>query len=169
MKKTFLLIFMMIAVSATASAQKFALIDMEYIMNKIPAYQSATQQLEESTKTWQAEVEKVMQEVKSLYDKYQAESASLSESQRTSRENEIIEKEKQANELRKKYFGQEGELAKKTQSLMKPIQDAVYNAVKEIATQHGYSAVVDRASASSVIFASPDIDISDQVLRKLGY
>ena len=162
MKKSLLILFTLFAVSITAGAQKFALIDMEYILENIPAYERASRQ-------WQSEVEKISEEAKTLYKNYQSQIASLSETQRGKKEEEIVAKEKSAAELRRKYFGPEGELYKKRESLMQPIQDEIYNAVKEIATQNGYAVVVDRASASSIIFASPSIDVSNEVLAKLGY
>lgn len=169
MRKPVLLIVLMCAVALTASAQRFALIDMEYILKNIPAYERATEQLNQSSKKWQSEVETLAQEAQNLYKSYQSESVFLSEEQKTEKENAVVAKEKEAGELRKKYFGPEGELYKRRESLMKPIQDEVYNAVKEISEQKGYSVVVDRASASTIIFASPRIDISNEVLAKLGY
>lgn len=169
MKKSVILLGLMMAVSITASAQKFALIDMEYILKNIPAYERATEQLNQSSMKWQSEVEAVTQEAQNMYKNYQSEAVFLSDEQKTERENAIIEKEKQAAELRRNYFGPEGELFKKRESLMQPIQDEIYNAVKEISDEKGYSVVVDRASASTIIFASPRIDISNEVLAKLGY
>ena len=163
MKKSLLILFTLFAVSITAGAQKFALIDMEYILENIPAYERANEQLEQASRQWQSEVEKISEEAKTLYKNYQ------SQTQRGKKEEEIVAKEKSAAELRRKYFGPEGELYKKRESLMQPIQDEIYNAVKEIATQNGYAVVVDRASASSIIFASPSIDVSNEVLAKLGY
>ncbi len=169
MRKSLLLMFLLFAVGMTASAQKFALIDTEYILKNIPAYQSANNELNEASKQWQNEVEKLSQEAKTLFDNYQSATKTLSEAQKTKKEEEIVAKEKSAAELRRKYFGPEGELFKKRESLMQPIQDEIYEAVKEIATQKGYAVVVDRASASSIIFASPSIDISNEILAKLGY
>ena len=169
MKKSLLILFTLFAVSITANAQKFALIDMEYILENIPAYERANEQLEQASRQWQSEGEKISEEAKTLYKNYQSQIASLSETQRGKKEEEIVAKEKSAAELRRKYFGPEGELYKKRESLMQPIQDEIYNAVKEIATQNGYAVVVDRASASSIIFASPSIDVSNEVLAKLGY
>ena len=169
MKKNLLIMFLLFAAGMTANAQKFALIDMEYILKNIPAYQRANNELNQVSKQWQGEVEKLGKEAKSLYDSYQSSVKTLSEAQRTKREEEIVAKEKSAAELRRKYFGPEGELFKKREALMQPIQDEIYEAVKEIATQRGYAAVIDRASASSIIFASPNIDISNEVLVKLGY
>lgn len=169
MKKSVLFIICMFAMGFTANAQKFALIDMEYILKNIPAYERANEQLNQSSMKWQSEVEKVAEEAQTLYKNYQSESVFLSEEQKTKKEEEIIAKEKEASELRRKYFGPEGELFKKRESLMKPIQDEIYNAVKEISELKGYSAVVDRASAVSIIYATPRIDISNEVLSRLGY
>ncbi len=155
--------------STTLYAQKFALIDTEYILEKIPAYQRANEQLSQDSKQWQSEVEKVTQEAKVLFDNYQATSKELSEEQKLQKEEEIVAKEKEAAELRRNYFGPEGSLYKEQERLMQPIQNSIYNAVKEISIEQGYTVVVDRASATSIIFASPTIDISDEVLAKLGY
>ena len=168
MRKSFLLL-MFAFVALSANAQKFALIDMEYIMEQIPAYQKATEQLDQSSRVWQAELERIADEAKSLYEKYQKEAKNLTEAQRTQREEAIINKEKEVAELRRKYFGPEGEMAQKEEALIAPIQNQIYEAVKQISQQRGYDAVIDRASATSVIFASPRIDISNEVLSKLGY
>jgi outer membrane protein len=152
-----------------AQAQKFALIDMEYILKNIPAYEMANEQLNTISKKWQTEVEALQQDAQNMYKTYQAEIVFLSPEMKTKRETEIVTKEQEAQELKRKYFGSDGELFKKRESLIKPIQDEIYNAVKDIATAKGYAAVVDRASAMSIIFASPQIDISNEVLAKLGY
>lgn len=169
MRKSVLLMILLFATGITASAQKFALMDMEYILKNIPAYERANEQLSQVSKTWQGEVEKVAQEAQTLYKNYQAQAGSLSEEQKGKREDAIVAKEKEAAELRRKYFGPEGELVKQRESLMQPIQDEIYEVVKEISEQEGYAVVVDRASAASIIFASPRIDISNEVLAKLGY
>lgn len=169
MKKSLFILLMLFVVGASANAQKFALIDMEYILGNIPAYERANEQLEQVSKQWQGEIEKIAEEAKAMYKNYQSQIASLSEVQRGKKEEEIVAKEKSAADLRRKYFGPEGELNKKRESLLQPIQDKIYNVVKEIATQRGYAVVLDRASASSIIFASPNIDISNEVLAKLGY
>jgi outer membrane protein len=164
-----LLMILLVAVSANAMAQKFALVDMEYILKNVPAYERANEQLNQVSKKWQAEVDALTTEAQSLYKNYQSEAVFLSEEQKTKSEDNIIAKEKEAAELKKKYFGPEGELYKKRESLMAPIQDEIYNAVKEISDQKGYSMVLDRASDAGIIFASPKIDISNEVLAKLGY
>ena len=169
MKKA-ILSFLFFAVCAfTAGAQKFALIDMEYILKNIPAYEQANTQLNQASQHYQSEVEAKAKEAETLYKEYQRASASLSAAQKTQREEAIVAKEKEAAELRKKYFGPEGEMAKKQEALIAPIQDRIYEAVKQISEQRGYAAVVDRGSAQSIIFASPSIDISNEVLSRLGY
>ena len=169
MKKTLLFIGLFFALTLGGFAQRYALVDMEYILQNIPSYESANQELEKASEIWQSEVEEVQKEVQDMYKKFQADLPNLKVEDKTSRENAIVAKEKEIQQLRNKYFGAEGEMFKRRQSLIDPIHDAVYNAVKEIALSDGYQAVIDRASATSMIFASPDIDISDQVLAKLGY
>lgn len=153
----------------TASAQKYALIDMEYIMSNIPAYERASEQLNQTSKKFQAEVEAVDQQAKTLYKNYQNEAAFLSEGQKKDREQAIVDKEKEAAELKKKYFGPQGELYKKRIALLEPIQDEIYNAVKAVAQLRGYQLVLDRSADNGIIFASPSIDISAEVLSRLGY
>lgn len=169
MKKNLLITALLCLFGFTANAQKFALIDMEYILKSIPAYERANEQLNQISKKWQSEVEAIALEAQTLYKNYQSEAVFLSEEQKTKKEEEIVAKEKEAQELKRKYFGPEGELYKKRESLMAPIQDEIYTAVKEISDTKGYTVVVDRASASSIIYASPKIDISNEVLVKLGY
>jgi outer membrane protein len=169
MRNAVLVIMMLFGLSLTANAQRYALIDMEYILKNIPAYERASEQLNQSAKKWQSEVETISNDAQTMYKSYQSESVFLSDEQKTKREEAIVAREKEASELRRKYFGPEGELVKKRESLMQPIQDEVYNAVKEISEAKGYSLVIDRASATSIIFASPRIDISNEVLTKLGY
>lgn len=150
-------------------AQKFALVDMEYVLKNIPAYERANEQLNQVSKKWQAEVEALNAEATTMCKNYQNEVVFLSQEQKKARQEQIMKKEKAAGELKRKYFGPEGELFKKRESLMTPIQEEIYNAVRDISESHGYSLVVDRASNSGIIFGSPKIDISNEVLRKLGY
>ena len=159
----------MAVAAVTANAQKFALMDMEYILKNIPAYERANEQLNQVSKKWQAEVDALTSEAQTLYKNYQSEAVFLSEEQKTQREEAVVAKEKEAAELKRKYFGPEGELYKKRESLMSPIQDEIYNAVKDISEQKGYSLILDRASDAGIIFASPKVDISNEVLTKLGY
>lgn len=168
MKKIFLVIVVAMTAMA-ANAQKFALLDMEYILKNIPAYERANEQLNQVSKKWQAEVEAINTEAQTMYKNYQNESAFLSKEQKKAKQDAIMKKEQEASELKRKYFGPEGELYKKRSSLMGPIQDEIYNVVKDIADLRGYQLVLDRASDSGIIFGSPKIDISDEVLSKLGY
>ena len=168
MKKFFVLLFVLCS-GLQIQAQKFALVDMEYILSNIPAYERANEQLNQTSKAWQNEIEALSEKAQTLYKNYQNESVFLSEAQKKEREDEIVAKEKEASELKKKYFGPEGELFKKRQSLIEPIQDEIYNAVKSISNSKGFKLVLDRASDASIIFASPSIDISNEVLSKLGY
>lgn len=153
----------------TAQAQRFALIDMEFILKHIPAYEEANRQMETLSKQWQSEIDAKSNEAKALYEAYQQNAATLTDAQRTAKEEAVVAKEKEAAELRQKYFGPQGEMMKKQRELIGPIQDNIYNAVKDIALEEDYDAVIDRASAQSMIFASPRIDISNEVLTRLGY
>ena len=154
----------------SGSAQKFALIDMEYILRNVPAYERANEQLNQVSKKWQAEVEALNTEASTMYKNYQNEVVFLSQEQKKKKQEAIVAKEKQASDLKRKYFGPEGELFKKRTSLITPIQDEIYNAVKDIADQRGYSLVIDRSSNSAgIIYGSPKVAISNEVLQKLGY
>lgn len=169
MKK--LIALCLVAVFAiTAHAQKFALLDMEYVLSNVPAYERANEQLNQVSKKWQAEVEALNTEAATMYKNYQNEVVFLSQEQKKKKQEAIMTKEKQAADLKRKYFGPEGELFKKRTSLITPIQDEIYNAVKDIADQRGYSLIIDRSSSTSgIIYGSPKVDISNEVLQKLGY
>lgn len=169
MKKILIALALFSAGFIPAIAQKFALVDMEYVLRRIPAYERANEQLNQVSKKWQAEVDALTEEAQNLYKTYQNEAVFLSAAQKTAREEEIVAKEKEAAELKKTYFGPEGELYKKRESLMAPIQDEIYNALKTISDAKGYSLILDRASDEGIIFASPKIDISNELLTKLGY
>ena len=169
MKRFFMIALLAVIATAGVQAQKFALIDMEYILKNIPAYERANEQMSQQSKRWQSEVDELESEARELYKKYQSESAFLSDEQRLAREEEIISKEKAASELKRLYFGPNGELFKKSESLIAPIQDEIYNAVKEVCEIKKYTMVIDRASAASIIYATPKVDISNEVLSKLGY
>ncbi|MDR1402441.1 MAG: OmpH family outer membrane protein [Tannerellaceae bacterium] len=169
MKKIIALCSFLFICSFAGVAQKFALIDMEYILKNIPAYEMTNEQLSQISRKWQNEVEAIQQEAQNMYKTYQSDLVFLSAEMKSKREEEIIKKEQEAQDLKRKYFGADGELVKKRESLMKPIQDEIYNATKEISEDKGYQLIVDRASAMSIIFASPKIDVSNEVLLKLGY
>jgi outer membrane protein len=169
MKKLIFTICMLAGITFAGNAQKFAMVDMEYIMKNIPAYETANEQLTQISKKWQSEVDIQMQEVQKMYKNYQTELVFLSEDMKVKREEEIVAKEKAAQELKRTYFGTEGELFKKRQSLMKPIQDEVYTAIQEISKEKDFSLIFDKSSSMNIIFTSPKLDISDLVLQKLGY
>lgn len=169
MKKTILTLILALSGFFAMSAQKFALIDMEYILKNIPSYEMANEQLNQVSQRWEKEVNELSKEAETMYKNYQSEMVFLTDDQKKKREEEIVLKEKEVTETRYKYFGPEGELYKKRQSLMKPIQDDVYNAVKAVAEEKGYQTIFDRASSQSIVFASPKIDVSNDVLAKLGY
>jgi len=161
-------LFMLLAASPV-KAQKFALVDMDYILKNIPAYERANEQLSQVSRKWQAEVDALSTEAQTMYKNYQNEVVFLSAEQKKARQDAIMQKEKESAELKRKYFGPDGELFKKRTSLMTSIQDEVYNAVKDIADLRGYQLVLDRANDAGIIFGSPKIDISNEVLQKLGY
>ncbi len=169
MKKTLLSLIILLGAVLGASAQKFALIDMDYILRNVPAYEMANEQLNQVSLRWEKEVTELSKEAETLYRNYQSERVFLTDDQKKKREEEIVAKEKEVTDLKYKYFGPEGELFKKRQSLIKPIQEEVYNAVKKVAEEKGYQVIFDRASSAGIIFASPRIDVSNEVLAKLGY
>lgn len=169
MKKILFTCVIALMACVNAFAQKYALIDMDYILKQIPQYEMANEQLEQASKVWQAEVEALSAEADQLYKQYQADMVYLTKEQQTERENAILAKEKEVQDLRLRYFGPDGELYQKRNSLVGHIQDDIYEAVKEIAEKNNFSMVIDRASAESIIYASPKIDISKEVLEKMGY
>lgn len=169
MKKLLAVFALMVACALGAVAQKFALVDMEYILKNYPQYEMANEQLNQLSQRWQKEVEAKSDEAATLFRNYQADSVFLTDEQKRSREAEITAAEKTATELKYKYFGPEGELYQKRQTLMQPIQDEIYNAIKKISEERGYQTIFDRASSANIIYASPRIDISNEVLERLGY
>ncbi|MDE5808425.1 MAG: OmpH family outer membrane protein [Muribaculaceae bacterium] len=169
MKKILFAIAFVMVCAFSSSAQKYALIDMDYILRNVPAYEMANEQLNQVSQRWEKEVNELAKEAETMYKNYQSEMVFLTDNLKKKREAEITEKEKEATDLRYKYFGPEGELYKKRQSLMKPIQEDVYNAVKAVAEEKGYVTIFDRASSQSIVYAKPSIDVSNEVLAKLGY
>ena len=151
-------------------AQKFsvAYVDMQYILKNIPQYETANEQLSMISKRWQKEIDAAQQEAQILATNYQTEQIFLSADMKQKREEEILAKEQEVLELKRQYFGQDGEWYKKREALLKPIQDEIYNAIQEIANEKRYDVVKDRSSEPSLIYMSSKLDISDQVLEKLG-
>ena len=175
MKKIFVLVVVVIVAvfvtlpAAAQQQQRLAFVDTEYILNNIPAYRSAQQQLDRLSADWQREIEAQFAEVERLYRNYQAERVMLTEEMRKRREDEIINKEQAVKELQNKYYGAEGELVKRQQELIKPIQDEVFRAIREMAIEGRFDAVFDTAADASVLWTNPRQDRSDDVLEKLGY
>ena len=154
--------------TAFAKDQSVAFIDMSYILKNLPQYEQANEQLTMLSKRWQKEIDAAQQEARVLATNYQTEQIFLSETMRAEREQEIVKKEQDVLELKRKYFGQDGELYKKREALIKPIQDEIYNAIQELASEKRIEIVKDRSADPSLIYMSSKLDISDQVLRKLG-
>ena len=169
MKKIVLTLALALIAATAVDAQKFALVYMDYILKAIPAYETANEQLDQLSKKWQKEVENMLAEVQTMYKNYQTELVFLTDDMKVKREEEIVAKEKEANELKRKYFGVEGELYKKRESLMKPIHEEIFTAVQSVATEKGYQLIIDKSSDMSLVYAAPKIDVSDEVLEKLGY
>lgn len=169
MKRILTVLALALICTAGAFAQKFALVDMDYVLRNVPAYEMANEQLNQVSLRWEKEVNELSKQAQTMYQNYQSDMVFLTDDQKKKREEEIVAKEKEVTDYRNKYFGPEGELYKKRQSLMKPIQEDVYNAVKAVAEEKGYQVIFDRASSQSIVFASPRIDVSNDVLAKLGY
>lgn len=169
MKKIFLGLCFFFATATIANAQsKYCVIDSKYILEKISDYKDAQTKLDNISKTWQDEIDAKMAEVERMYKGYQAEKPMLSEDMRLKRQDEIVAKEKEAKDLQKQRFGYEGDLFKKRQEFVKPIQDRVFNAVQKMASSKGYDAVFDKAGGVTLFYADPKLDKSDEVLKVLG-
>jgi outer membrane protein len=167
--KKLLFSLLLIGASSTASfAQRYAVIDSKYILEKLVDYRDAQTKLDNQSKTWQTEIDALMADVDKMYKSYQAERPMLSDEMRRKREDEITAKEKGARDLQKKRFGYEGDLFKKRQELIKPIQDRVYSAVQKVATSKSYDIILDKAGGVTLFYANPTLDKSDEVLKQLG-
>ncbi len=169
MKRIYGILAIALFTATTTFAQKFAFVDTEYILSNIPSYKASQNQLDEISKEWQQEIENKYTEIEKMYKDYQAERVLLTEEMRKKREDEIINKEREVKELQNNYFGQKGALYKKREELVKPIQDEVYNAVKDLATEGGYAVIFDSASGPTMLYSNPRYDVSDEILEKLGY
>ena len=154
--------------TATAQQQKYAYVDTQYILDNIPEFQDAQDELDEYSKKWQKEIEDNYGKVSEMYQKYQAEAVLLPEDIKRKREEEIIDKEKEVKELQQQYFGKEGDLFKKRQELIQPIQEKVYNAIETIASTSNYSFVFDKAGGMTLLYGNPKYDISDDALDEVG-
>jgi len=160
---------LLLMISGMAMSQKFAVVDSDYILESITEYQNAKEQLDQLSADWQKEIETKFAEIDKMYKDYQAQAVLLPEEMKKKKEDEIINKEKEVKNLQKQRFGKDGDLFKKRQELVKPIQDKVYNAIEEISTEAGYSIVFDKAGGLTMLYVSTKVDISDDIIEKMGY
>jgi outer membrane protein len=168
MKKYLLVACGLLLVALTSQGQKYAIIDTKYILDKVPEYKQAQKQLDDVAEGWQKDIDTKQAELDKMYKDYDAEQVMLSDDLKKKREDQLFNKEKELRDLQRKRFGFEGDLFKKRQELIKPVQDKVYNAVQKIAAQRGYDFVLDKSEGITIIFADPKLDKSEDVLRELG-
>ncbi len=169
MKKLIFIGIFVVACLTTTFAHKYAYVDTDFILRKLPAYVAAQEQLDKLSQKYQKELETLHSELDQIYKDYQAEVVLLSQDMKKKREEQIVNKEKEYKKLQRQYFGPEGDLAKKKEALVKPVQDDVFNAIQTIAEQGAYSIIFDKAGSMTMIYTNPKFDLSDQVLQKLGY
>ena len=169
MKKLIFLFSIVVLASGLGMAQKYAFVDTEYILDRIPSYKAAQDQLDKLAEDWQAEIEGMYDKVEKMYKDFQSEKVLLTEEMKIKKEEEIIQQEQVIRDFQQKYFGQDGSLYTKRQELVKPIQDEVYRVVKEIASEGNFAVIFDTASGANMLFTDPKYDKSDDVLEKLGY
>ncbi|HMU09519.1 MAG TPA: OmpH family outer membrane protein [Ferruginibacter sp.] len=168
MKKTLFIACCFVLTAFAASAQRYAVIDSKYILDKLPEYKEAQKALDQFSEQWQQEIDQKQALVDKMFKDYDAEQVMLSDVLKKKREDELYNKEKELRDLQKKRFGFEGDLFKKRQELIKPIQDRVYNAVQKLAVEKQYDFILDKSEGITVIFADPKLDRSADVLRNLG-
>ena len=166
--KKILILSCILSLSLIGTAQRYAIIDTKYILDKMPEYKTTQKQLDDIAAGWQKEIETLQQELDKMYKDYDAEQVMLSDDLKKKREDQLFNKEKTVRDLQRKHFGFEGDLFKKRQELVKPIQDKVYNAVQKLAVQRGYDFILDKSEGITVIFADPKLEKSDDVLKELG-
>ncbi|MEO5948108.1 MAG: OmpH family outer membrane protein [Chitinophagaceae bacterium] len=168
MKKIFIAALGFMLLSATVKAQKYAIIDTRYILDKMPDYKEAQKQLDQVAEGWQKDIDGRQADLDKMYQNFEAEQVMLTADLRKKREDQLYNKEKELRDLQRKRFGFEGDLFKKRQELIKPIQDKVYNAVQKMAVLRGYDFVLDKSEGITIIFADPKLDKSEDVLKDLG-
>jgi outer membrane protein len=168
MKKIVLLTVFSLVLAAATYAQRYAIIDTKYILDKMPDYKLAQKSLDDVAATWQKEIDGMQQELDRMYKDFDAEQVMLSAELRKKREDQLFLKEKTVRDLQRKRFGFEGDLFVKRQELIKPVQDKVYNAVQKLAVQRGYDFILDKSEGITVIFADPKLEKSDDILKELG-
>lgn len=169
MKKILLTASFVLTLAIFSMAQKYAFVDTDYILDNIPAFNAAQEQLNQLSQQYQKELESIHSEIDQMYKDYQSESVLLSDEMKRKREDVIITKEKEYKKLQQKYFGREGDLYKKRQGLIKPIQDDIYNAIQDIANTGGYAVIFDKADGATMLYTNSRYDLSDRVLEKMGY
>lgn len=169
MKKTGVIIVLFVLTSVVAVAQKYAFVDSEYIRKNIPAFTAAQEQLDKLSQQWEKEISDGYAVVEQMYKSYQNEAVLLSQDMKAKREEAIISREKEMKALQNKYFGMEGDLFRKREELVKPVQDEILKAIKELAVEGSYAVIFDTAAGGNILFANPKFDLSDQVLEKLGF
>jgi outer membrane protein len=169
MKKTVLLLMVVFLLAGTSLAQKFAFVDTEYILDRIPSYKASISQIDKLSKEYETEIETMYAEVEQMYKNFQNEKVLMTDEQKVKKEDEIIEMERKIKEQQRSYFGPEGAVFQKRQELVKPIQDEVYKAVKELALEGAYAVIFDTSSGASILYENPRYNKSDEVLEKLGY
>lgn len=169
MKKLMLSALVLSLFAGSTLAQKFAFVDTDYILQNIPSYKAAQDELDKTSETWETEIAAEYEELEKMYKTYQSERVLLTDEMKKKREEEIMNKEHSIKDLQSKYFGPEGDLSKRRQELVKPIQDAIYKAVKELSAEGSYAIIFDTASGASILYSNPRYDLSDEVLKKLGY
>ena len=168
MKKLFLSIVAIFVFFAASFAQRYAIIDTKFILDKMPEYKLAQKQLDDVAANWQKEIDQMQQELDRMYKDFDAEQVMLSDELKKKREDQLFLKEKTLRDLQRKRFGFEGDLFKKRGELIKPIQDKVYNAVQKLAVQRGYDFILDKSEGITVIFSDPKLEKSEDVLKELG-
>jgi outer membrane protein len=168
MKKIFLLAVFCAALTSFANAQRYAVIDTKYILEKMPEYRNAQKTLDDIASGWTKEISQMEGELNKMFRDFEAEQVMLSDDLKKKREDQLFIKEKTLRDLQRQRFGFEGDLFKKRQELIKPVQDRVYNAVQKLAVQRGYDFILDKSEGITVIFADPKLEKSDDVLKELG-
>jgi outer membrane protein len=168
MKKGFIAIALLFLINTVTNAQKYCIVDSKYILENLSEYKDAQKRLDDISAQWQKEIDLKFADVDRLYKAYQAEQVMLSEEMKQRRQNDIVDKEKMAKELQKKRFGMEGDLFKKRQELVKPVQDKVYNAIQKLAASKNYDLILDKSAGITVFYSDPKLDKSVDVLKDLG-
>jgi outer membrane protein len=167
MKKS-LLVFGFLITALFGAAQKYAVVDTRYILDKMPEYRTAQQQLDVMAATWQKQIDSMQSSLDRLYREFDTEQVMLTAELKKRKEDQLFNKEKELRDLQRKRFGFEGDLFRKRQELVKPVQDKVYNAIQKLAASRGYDFVLDKSEGITIIFADPKLDKSEEVLRELG-